>query len=283
MPITHQVFNLVSSDGSALKGRFWKPKNHPIATICLIHGIGEHSGRYDFWARRFCKQGIMVYALDYRGHGMSAGKQGHINQLSDFLDDIGALVRRCKRNHRDIPSYIYGHSMGGNLVLSYLIKRRQDFYGAIITSPWLGLIKPPSPLKLKAAKLINHIYPAFSTSTGIKSNRLSSLEKNQQLADKDPFMHGRITIRTFFELSKSAKSIMANSARISIPMIICHGESDNVTRCDLSEKLAASNPKLCSFISYPNALHELHNEPVSDQLFNDILSWILLHNAKKTT
>lgn len=280
MPLTHQVFNLVSSDGTSLKGHFWKPKKHPIATLCLVHGIGDHSGRYDIWARRFCKQGIMVFAIDYRGHGLSAGQRGHINSIDELHDDIAALIRRCKRNHADIPTFIYGHSMGGNLVLSYLLKRRQDFAGAIITSPWLGLVNPPSAFGQKAGTIINRLLPSFTFRTGIKSNSLSCIEENQVIADKDVLMHGRISIRTFFELDKSAREIITNSKEIHIPIIICHGNADHVTRHDLSENLAASNPGLFKFISYPGALHELHNEPLAESLFDDLLNWLVVQLEK---
>jgi alpha-beta hydrolase superfamily lysophospholipase len=275
MPLTHQNFNLVSVDGTAIKGRFWKPKKPPIATICLIHGIGEHSGRYDVWARKFCKNNIMVFAIDYRGHGLSAGKRGHINHIDEYLDDIAALVRRCKRNHEDIPTFIYGHSMGGNLALSYLLKRRQDFAGAIITSPWLGLVNPPSPIILKIGKLVNRLFPKYNLKTGIKPIKLSDSTENPQLEAKDPLMHGNITVRAFLELDKSASEIMTKGANIHLPMIICHGEADDVTRHDFSQNLATSNPQGFTFKSYPGALHELHNETLAEKLFDDILEWMM--------
>ncbi len=274
MPLTHQVFTLASADGTSLKGRFWKPKTDPLATIILVHGIGEHSGRYDLWARQFCRLGIMVYALDYRGHGLSAGKRGHINHLSEYLDDISALVKRCRRNHGDIPSFIYGHSMGGNLVLSFLLKRHQNFTGAIITSPWIGLVNAPTGILLKVGTLMNHIFPGLTMSTGIKSSSLSSIKKNQIESDIDTLMHGKITLRTFFEVDKSADGIMKNIQKIEIPVLLCHGDADNVTRFDFSQKLATLNQEHIHFKIYQGALHELHNEPIAEELQNDILSWI---------
>lgn len=269
-----QIFNLVSADGTALKGRFWKPGKEPWAVLILVHGIGEHSGRYHQWAQQFTQQQILVYALDYRGHGLSAGNRGHINNISEWLDDIGALVKRVRRHHAVLPVFIYGHSMGGNLVLNFLVKRHQNFAGAVITSPWLELVKYPAAWKLSFGKLANKFFPSLTLSTGIKSSGLTSIYENQEAADKDVLMHGKITIRTFFELEKGAREIMDHAGEISVPLLICHGDADPITRHEASLALSKANPTLFTFLSYPGALHELHSEPSAGALFHDIINWI---------
>jgi acylglycerol lipase len=250
-------------------------KNQPVATLCLIHGIGDHSGRYDALARHFCKHNILVCAIDYRGNGRSPGKQGHINHLEELLDDVEVLVRWCKRIYAHLPTFIYGHSMGGNLVLNYLIHKRQDFAGAIITAPWLGLVKPPSAWELWAGRIVNTFYPAFTMSTGIKSNHLSSGDDSRPPSEKDPLMHGKITVRTFLELDKSVREIIVGSEKIITPLIICHGSADTITDQAWSQNLANTKPQLFKFVPYPDACHELHNDPLSANLFNDLLTWIL--------
>lgn len=269
-----QIFNLVSADGTALKGRIWKPERDPLAVVILIHGIGEHSGRYQYWARQFAQQRFLIYAPDYRGHGLSAGKRGHVNSLSEYLDDIGAMVKRVYRHHAALPVYIYGHSMGGNLVLNFLLKRHQNFDGAIITAPWIELVNPPGVWKRLFGKLANALYPSFTMPTGIKSSGLTSLSDNQEAADKDALMHGKITIRTFFELQKGAAAIVNQSGELSVPMLICHGDADPITRQEASRQLASTNPQKFTFKSYRGALHELHSEPCANELFQDIMGWI---------
>lgn len=268
------IFNLVSTDGTALKGRVWKPEKEPLAVMILIHGIGEHSGRYQTWARRFTQEQLLVYAPDYRGHGLSAGKRGHVNSLTEYLDDIGAMVKRVFRHHPTLPVFIYGHSMGGNLVLNFLLKRHQSFEGAIITAPWIELVNPPGIWKWLFGKLANALYPSFTMQTGIKSNGLTSLSENQEAADKDALMHGKITIRTFFELQTGAAAIVTQSGELSVPMLICHGDADPITRHEASRQLANTNSQKFSFKSYSGALHELHSEPCANELFQDIMDWI---------
>ncbi len=274
MPVSEKIQNLKSFDGTELKYRIWVPEIKPVATICIIHGIGEHSGRYNNWARKFCQKGIQVFALDYRGHGLSSGKPGHISSMSDLLNDVEIFINSIKTELENIPLFIYGHSMGGNIVLNYLLNRAQDFNGAIITSPWLGLVNQPYSITIKISKLVNKIYPSFTLSTGIKSTGLSSNQKNQEQADKDPLMHGKITVRTFIELNNSADEIMQSGKQIKIPSLFCHGEADLVTRHDYTQRLALTNPSNKKFISYPGALHELHNEPVACTMFTDITNWL---------
>jgi alpha-beta hydrolase superfamily lysophospholipase len=271
----HQTFNLVSNDGTVLRGHFWKPGGYPVATICLVHGIGEHAGRYDDWARRFCKQGIMVYALDYRGHGTSEGKRGHANSIGELMDDIGVLVRRCKRNWGEIPAFIYGHSMGGNLVLNFLNARRQDFAGGIVSSPWLELVSPPNKFIQVLGRMANAIMPRWILSTGIKSSQMTSVASEIEETDKDALMHGRISLRLFNEVNMSSGRLLSDKGNIQIPLLLFHGERDPITSVEASARFFEMHKDICAFKTYPDSLHELHREPLADEVFNDIMTWIL--------
>ncbi|WP_462319588.1 alpha/beta hydrolase [Marinilabilia sp.] len=270
----NREFNLVASDGTFLIGRFWKPNGYPRAVICLIHGIGEHSGRYHYWAGRFCSAGFMVYSVDLRGHGLSEGKRGHIDRLSNYLDDINSLVRRVKHNWEELPLFIYGHSMGGNLVLNFLIRKRQDFSGAIVTSPWLKLVHPPSPFVVKLAASLDKVFPKLTFHTGIKSSQLTSDSTEQNESDKDSLMHGFISLRLFNELNKSAQEPMERSSRLSIPVFFAHGTNDEITDFETTRKLAEKLSESATFYAAPDARHEIHREPVADNLFENISNWM---------
>lgn len=270
----HQTFNLVSNDGTVLRGHFWKPVGYPVATICLVHGIGEHAGRYDDWARRFCKQGIMVYSLDLRGHGESEGKRGHVNSMAELMDDIGVLVRRCRRNWGEIPGFIYGHSMGGTLALNFLNVRRQDFTGGIVSSPWLELVHPPNPIMQKVGRLANTVMPGFLLSTGIKSSQMTSVPREIEETDKDPLMHGRISVRLFNALNQSTQTLLRGHLNIQIPLLLFHGESDPITKIEGSVRFFENHKDICTFNTYADSLHELHREPIADEVFADVMAWI---------
>ncbi len=267
-------FNVVAGDGTFLTGHYWKPPGYPRAVICLVHGIGEHSGRYDAWSERFCRQNYMVYAIDLRGHGLSEGKRGCINHLSDYMDDIDCMVELVKHDWCDLPHYIYGHSMGGNLVLNYLLKKRQDFNGAIITSPWLKLCHPPSVALQNIALVLGRLFPGLTIKTGIKSSQLTSDIKMQDENDNDKLMHRRISLRLFSELNGAASEVLEKSSGFDIPILLAHGTEDVITRFDVTRDLARNIGQNAAFFPAPGARHELHREPVAEELFISIFSWM---------
>jgi acylglycerol lipase len=273
----HKEFNLVTVDGVFLIGREWKPAGNPKASIIIVHGIGEHSGRYDSWARKFCELGYIVYSVDLRGHGLSEGRRGHIDHLKNYLDDLGSLVRRVKHNWEGLPVFIYGHSMGGNIVLNFLLRKRQDFAGAIITSPWLKLVNPPSPFIQKVAGVMNHFFPRMTVPTGIKSSELSSIPEQQKSSDSDKLMHHKISVRLFNELSRSASVILQRPSRFYVPMFFAHGTDDVITDFGTTRQLSGKIGENASFYGAKNARHELHCEPIAEDLFFFVTSWLSDH------
>lgn len=270
----YHTFTLVSGDGTPLHGHYWKPEGKPRACILLVHGIGEHGARYNDWARRFVKLGFFVYALDYRGHGKAQGPRGFVHSLTELMDDVSMLVRRCERNFEDIPWFLYGHSMGGNLVLNFLRFRRQDFAGVVVTSPWLELVHPPKPWLQRLGRWADMWWPEWTFSTGIRSDQMTSVPAEREEADADPLMHGRISLRLFNELNDSARFLMTKGLDFHLPMLLLHGEADPLTSCGATERFAARYPENCSYKGYGGALHELHREPVADLVFSDIVAWM---------
>jgi alpha-beta hydrolase superfamily lysophospholipase len=270
----HKEFNLVSKDGTYLAGRFWKPSGYPRASLCIVHGIGEHSGRYDSWARKFCDKGIMVYAIDLRGHGHSEGQQGHIDHLSDFFDDINALVRRSKRNWGNLPQFIYGHSMGGALVLSFLLKRRQDFSGAIISSPWLQLVKPPGAFIQKMATFLDKVLPRISFHTGIKSTQLTQEAESQAQTDNDKLMHHHISVRLFNQLNGATSQVLKQANGFNLPLFFSHGSADTLTSFEATRHYATRVGSMATFFPSEGASHEVHREANADEFFEGIMRWM---------
>ena len=216
----------------------------------------------------------MVYALDYRGHGESEGKRGHAHSIAELMDDIGVLVKRCKRTWGEIPGFIYGHSMGGNLALNFLDVRRQDFTGGIISSPWLELVQPPKEIWQRLGRWVDIVMPGFMLSTGIKSSQMTSAPSEIEERDKDPLMHSRISIRLFNEVNHSARKLLGRQVDIKIPLLLFHGERDPVTSMEGSARFFENHRDICTFITYADSLHELHREFVADEMYNDVMGWI---------
>jgi alpha-beta hydrolase superfamily lysophospholipase len=270
----HKKINLVSQDGVFLTGRFWRPKESPHAAICLVHGIGEHSGRYDAWARRFCARGYVVYAVDLRGHGLSEGKRGHVHQFHDFMYDIDALVKRSHREQERLPVFIYGHSMGGTLVLNFLIQKRQDFKGAVVSAPWLKLVKPPHPGIRKMGKALGKVFPRLTLRTGIDSAQLTSDVRQQEESDQDELMHGKISLRLFNEIDRVSAEVLEESDQIDIPVFLAHGDDDELTDSGITRQFAQAIGPKALFYSVKGARHEIHREPGADELFDQLVQWM---------
>jgi len=144
----HTEFKFKTSDELQLFGQSWQPEDRPRAAICLVHGMGEHSGRYGHVADRLTQAGYSVFAFDLRGHGKSLGPRGHTPSYRTLLNDINSLLNEVDKNFPELPLFLYGHSLGGNLVLNYVLRRQPKFKGVIVTGPWLRLAFEPPRFKI---------------------------------------------------------------------------------------------------------------------------------------
>ncbi|TAJ12949.1 alpha/beta fold hydrolase [Marinilabiliaceae bacterium JC017] len=271
--MTLKEYNFHSKDNTRLFARHWCPPGRVKGTVGIIHGIGDHSGRYANWAECFCQQQYEVFAIDYRGHGEAEGLRGHVNTLEELFDDISAFFSLIRDKKRGESLIIYGHSMGGNLVLNYLLSGYNSFDRAIVTSPWIELVKPPAGFVIKLASALNNIVPKFRIKNGIHSSQLSQVDKEREQAGKDEKLHNWVSVRLFNLLYISGIELLANKSQISIPLLLLHGKDDKIT--SLRATKAFSNQQAnAEFIDYSNALHELHREPQREQVLQDIIDWI---------
>jgi alpha-beta hydrolase superfamily lysophospholipase len=275
MNYTSKVY--ASFDGMKLSGYLWEPQETPKAIINLVHGFGEYSERYDHWAMRFVEKGFAIHAIDYRGHGKSDGRRGHIKEHDDFLKDIDVLIKESKKLYPNLPQFIYGHSMGGNIVTNYILKRENNFKGAIISSPWYRLAFTPSVLILFFARIMNKIYPKFTQKSTLDVKGISHDQEVVAAYLSDPLIHEKISARMFYEIYKTGQWVLENTDKIELPILIQHGNDDNVTSYKASKEFADAAKKLNKEITYKEwdgLYHELHNELEKDKIFEFVHSWI---------
>lgn len=266
-----------SFDGMKLSGYIWEPKENPKAIINLVHGFGEYSGRYDEWAMRFTEKGFLVHAIDYRGHGKSDGRRGHVSKFDNFLNDIEVLVKESKKLYPELPQYIYGHSLGGNIVTNYILKREHDFRGAIISSPWYKLSFELSAFMLFIARIMNKIYPKFTQKSTLELNALSHDKNIVDLYITDALVHEKISARMFFEIYKAGDWVLKSADKINLPLFIQHGNDDNVTSYKASKEFAEKAVGLNKDVTYKEwhgLYHELHNELEKDEIFELVADWL---------
>ena len=158
----HTEFLLRTNDGLNLFAQSWSPDGDVCGLVCVVHGLGEHSGRYDHVGAALCQAGYALMGFDLRGHGKSGGPRGHTPSFEAYLDDITLFLAEADKQLPELPQFIYGHSMGGLLVLNFVLRRRSQIQAVVVSAP--ALITPIAEQKLKVgfAKLAGSILPALT-------------------------------------------------------------------------------------------------------------------------
>ncbi len=272
--MTHQEYNWTSFDKGYLFAQSFVPDNEIKAVISFVHGIGEHSSRYYNWFSAFANQGVAVVAFDYRGHGKSFGKVGKIKCYDDLMSDIDVLIKETQVLFPDTPHFLYGHSLGGHLVLNYAANYQPNLNGLIVSSPWVILPKTPPNIILKLARCLHRFAPSFRLNTPLKSKDLSSDKEVIKDYDKDPLMHNKISLELFFKAQENNQKLLKEHDLFPFPVVLYHGEKDKMTSPLGSRQLAKNNPQNLTYTEYPDMFHELHNDKVKHELFDSIMLFI---------
>lgn len=270
--IPFQSFRYQLKDQTEIQG--WKlipPESRAI--ILLIHGMGEHSQRYLHWANRFYQQGIAWYGFDLPGHGLSSGLKGHFTSLDYLFEAVNRQIEIVREAVGSQPLILYGHSMGGNLALQYLLHETHAFQFAIVTSPWIQLVHPPAAPMVYLAKMMNHLYPAFIQSSGLKSADMSSQPRESDRYEKDPLNHKKISARAFWLVHNGGIHIENEIQRIQIPVFLTHSSDDPLTLYGATERLGMKNKNIV-FHEFSGVRHELHNDIKRDELFELEINFI---------
>jgi alpha-beta hydrolase superfamily lysophospholipase len=186
-----------SYDQLKLFMRFW-PAQNPKASVLIVHGLGDHSGRYELLARFLASQGINVYALDLRGHGRSGGKRGHITLSVDYLMDISTALSKILPQEKT-PLFLLGHSMGALFSLSFICgENTYGLKGVIVSSPFFAPFEKIPFLTQIMMQLVNIVFPSFSIQRNSMHTTLLSHDVNiSKRYLSDPLSHLKISARLF--------------------------------------------------------------------------------------
>ena len=148
----HIEFAQQAPDGVQFYFQSWQPETPAKAIACLVHGLGEHSGRYAHVGAALNVAGYALLGFDLRGHGKSGGPRGHTPSYETLMDDIGRLLAEARQRYPGQPQFLYGHSLGGNLVLNYALRRKPGLAGVIATSPAIRTATPPPAARSPSQK-----------------------------------------------------------------------------------------------------------------------------------
>ncbi len=256
-----------------LYGVLWIPDTPMNALILMVHGIGEHSGCYVRWAQKFVDQSIGFLAIDLRGHGRSTGKRGHAT-MKEMKNDLKMILKDVRKRIPKIPIVLYGHSMGGQVVLSYALDKGAKVQGVIASSPWLQLVKPPAKIMIRAAKILSRVAPSLTLTSGVKANQLAHDGMETKSTKTDPLMHKRISVKLFTDLLENGEHIMHSKHRLHIPLLLMHGSADQLTSYHASKMLANNAGKYTEYKQWKGMYHDLHNDTNNEAVFQYVMKWI---------
>ncbi|HPW67146.1 MAG TPA: lysophospholipase [Salinivirgaceae bacterium] len=246
----------------------------PRLAMVLIHGIGDHSGRYLDWMEKFEDLGVVWVTADLPGHGLSSGKRGHFETIQSPFCIVENLITLAKNRFAGVPIVLYGNSMGGNICVNYVIQNSPKIDGLILTSPWIGLINRPPNWKIQLAKFVSPFLKKMTLKTGVKREQLTFNEKALDNFKKDNLVHGKITLGTFLMMWDAAFYIRKNASSIKIPTLLLHGVSDNITNWRTTMKLGLKFRQKSKFKSFEGMLHELHHDTNNNLVVKEITKWL---------
>lgn len=271
----HSEYNWTTPDNVKLYGQEWKPEGKQKAAIVMVHGLGEHSGRYEHVAEAFTQAGYSLTAFDLRGHGKSEGIRGHAPSYAAIMEDITHNVDLAKEHFPGMPVFLYGHSLGGNLTLYYCLTQNPQIKGAIVTSPGLATAAPVPPVKLALGKLMYNLMPAMQMDNGLLRSGLSRDPEVEKIYSNDPLVHPKISARLALDLINNGKFIIDHAAEFPIPLLLMQGTGDYIVNPPMTKTFANAAPlSKITFKEWDGYYHELHNEPEKAQVLRTITDWL---------
>ena len=257
-----------------LIGRSWDI-NKPAGIILVIHGLGEHMGRYDSFATFFNQRNISVIGFDLPGFGQSPGKRGHGISIELMLSCLKAMVDYVASNYPTAPLHVFGQSMGGNIALNYQIQTADDrIQSYIIGSPWIKTAFEVSPLLIKVASVASKILPQITKSNDLIVEEISDLSSIVEAYKSDPLVNGRISLGFGYSMYLAANQLDAYTGPFNKPTYIAHAKNDKLTSFEATANFVKRNPAAITFKSYPDLKHELHNSSRSTDVLEAYYTWM---------
>ncbi len=272
--MTREEYHWETKDHLHLYGQAWKPGTTPKAVVNYVHGFGSHSNRADFLFEELVKHDIAIVTLDYRGHGKSSGKRGYVKKYDDLLSDIKVLTKQSKKIFPKTPVFLYGHSLGGNLAINYILRKKHEVKGVIAASPWIKLTNPPGTKKILSAKIISKIFPRVVLNANINPEILSRDKTIQNHYHQDNLVHNRLSPKLYFQIEKAGNYILVNKHKINIPVLLMHGNKDKLTSCKATKHMAKNTGQNTIIKIWKNNFHELHNELDKQKIIDYVVKWI---------
>lgn len=266
------------SDTPELKGLIWDCPS-PKAVLIIVHGMGEHIGRYEHVANHFNNRSIAVFGTDLTGFGMAHGKKGHGVSLLEMKHIVRAKVDYAAEHYPEIPIIIFGQSMGANIALNYQLSENDSrITGYIAASPWIQTGTPLSPILIFAASILSKIAPKGTKSNDLVVEGISDIELEVKKYTSDPLVHDRVSFGFGYDMFLGAELLDAyNEGSLKVNTLISHSKDDILTSAKASKAFAKRNPAKLKYLDWEKLGHELHNSSKKEEILNTYTSWVENH------
>jgi alpha-beta hydrolase superfamily lysophospholipase len=242
--------------------------------ICLVHGLGEHIGRYDHVGAALTGAGYTLLGSDLRGHGKSGGPRGHSPSLEAFLSDIDSLIQQARDRYPGRPCFLYGHSLGGLLALAYVKARKPALAGVVVTGAGLRSPLQEQKFKVLLARILGSLMPTLTLPSGLDPQTISRDPQVVEAYVRDPLVHDRTTTGFGKAALQAVDGAFAGAADFRLPLLIMHGSADRLTYPAGSEEFARLVPGGAALKLWEGLYHEIHNEPEQAEVLKFMIGWL---------
>lgn len=258
-------------NGLKIFSRSWEAAK-PQGQIVLIHGLGEHSGRYLDVADYFTKLGWSVSAMDLPGHGKTEGPKGYVRAWDDLVCALESFI-----SHRQIsnkPLYLYGHSMGSALALQVVLRKAVSVHGVIASSPPIRIVQKVPKWKISLARLLGPLIPGLRFDSGIDAENLSRDKKVVDAYLADTLVNSRVSPALGLGLLEIGPWLLHRADELAVPTLIMHGDVDRVADISGSRDFCGASGEMCRLIEFPGFYHELHHDLGGRQALATAAAWL---------
>ncbi len=275
MPSTRSERSFDGVGGVRIVYDVWTPEGTPRGVVVLAHGFGEHARRYDHVAQRFGQSGLVVYALDHRGHGRSGGKRVQVRDMAEYTEDFHTLVGIAAAEHPKLPRIVVGHSMGGGIVFAYGVQYPDEYTAMVLSGPAVDASTGVSPLLVILAKVLGRIAPGVPVEQ-LATEMISRDPEVVAAYNEDPLVHqGKLPAGIAHALIGVGESLPRRAPALTAPLLVVHGEEDALVPVAGSRRLVEHVGSSDVHLKvYPQLYHEVFNEPERDRVLDDVTSWI---------
>ncbi len=273
--IEHRETTFHGAGGLELYFQAWQPNGALRGVVAIVHGLGEHSGRYSSLVEALTDHGLAVTTFDLRGHGKSPGLRGHVDSWSEYREDVDEFLRYTSSHFMHLPLFLFGHSLGALIVTDYVIFHPDRLAGLIVSGHPLRPTGAAKPHLLLLARILSRYKPKFVIPLGLDPSALSRDPAVVEAYRNDPLVQTKVTARWGTEALAAVARVRARAMEIEMPVLIVHGGSDEINSVEGSRELldlVMSTDKTLRV--YAGGRHEPHNDLEKEEAITDIVDWI---------